>query len=161
MAPISPQKVILLDDLIDPARGVVPTFGAETGFNPDPDYRAQAEKILLAAHDHMTCWRRSQIPARLHYGSNPRVPQIFCLTEVGWSAGTRAQFKRYPKLSGNHGYDPAEPSMKAIFIAHGPAFRRGVTVPEFDNVEVYPTLARVLGVKAEHADGGVIAGALR
>ena len=43
--------------------------------------------------------------------------------------------------------------MKAIFIAHGPAFRSGVVPPELDNVEVYPVLARLLGVKAEKSDG--------
>lgn len=160
MAQISPQQVIVLDDLIDVKRVVVPTFGAETGADPQPDYRVEAERILLAPHEHLRCWRRGQIPARLHYGSNPRVPQIFCLADVGWSTGTHAQFARYPRLLGNHGYEPTVPSMKAIFIAHGPAFRSGVTVAEFDNVEVYPTLARVLGVKAEKADGGVIAGAL-
>jgi predicted AlkP superfamily pyrophosphatase or phosphodiesterase len=152
MAPISPDQVIMLDDLIDVTRGVVPTFGAETGFDPNPDYRAESERILLGPHDHLRCWRRAEIPARLHYGSNPRVPQIFCLADVGWSTGTRKQFTRYPRLLGNHGYDPAEPSQKAIFIAHGPAFRSGVALPEFDNVEVYPVLARALGVKARKSE---------
>jgi predicted AlkP superfamily pyrophosphatase or phosphodiesterase len=153
MATISPDQVVMLDDLIDLKRVSVPTFGAETGVDPQPDYRAQAERILLAPHEHLSCWRRQDIPARLHYGSNPRVPEIFCLADVGWSAGTHAQFARYPRLRGNHGYEPTEPTMKAIFIAHGPAFRSGVVLPEFDNVEVYPVLAKVLGVKAEKSDG--------
>ena len=38
---------------------------------------------------------------------------------------THAQFARYPRLHGNHGYEPTEPTMKAIFVAHGPAFRSG------------------------------------
>jgi predicted AlkP superfamily pyrophosphatase or phosphodiesterase len=153
MATISPDQLIVLDDLIDLKRVTVPTFGAETGVDPQPDYRAEAERILLAPHEHLRCWRRRDIPARLHYGSNPRVPEIFCLADLGWSAGTHAQFARYPRLHGNHGYEPTEPTMKAIFIAHGPAFRSGVVLPEFDNVEVYPVLARVLGVKAKKADG--------
>lgn len=152
MATISPEQLVVLDDLIDLKQVVVPTFGAETGVDPAPAYRAQAERILLAPHDHLRCWRRREIPARLHYGSNPRVPEIFCLADVGWSAGTHAQFARYPRLRGNHGYEPTEPTMKAIFIAHGPAFRTGITLPEFDNVEVYPMLAKVLGVKAERSD---------
>ncbi|HWF01863.1 MAG TPA: ectonucleotide pyrophosphatase/phosphodiesterase [Caulobacteraceae bacterium] len=149
MTAISPDQLVRLDDIVDVTRGVVPTFGAETGFDPAADYRAEAERTLLAPHDHLKCWRRGEIPARFHYGANPRVPQIFCLADPGWSAGTKAQFARYPRLRGNHGYDPATPDMKAIFIAHGPAFRRGVTLAEFDNVEVYPVLARLLGVKPE------------
>ncbi|HEY2048018.1 MAG TPA: ectonucleotide pyrophosphatase/phosphodiesterase [Caulobacteraceae bacterium] len=154
MATISPDQLVMLDDLIDLKRVTVPTFGAATGVDPQPDYRAEAERILLAPHEHLRCWRRRDIPARLHYGSNPRVPEIFCLADVGWSAGTHAQFARYPRLHGNHGYEPTEPAMKAIFVAHGPAFRSGVVLPEFDNVEVYPMLARLLGVKAEKSEKG-------
>ena len=43
--------------------------------------------------------------------------------------------------------------MHAIFIAHGPAFRRGVVLPAFDNVDVYPLLARLAGVKPAPNDG--------
>ena len=43
--------------------------------------------------------------------------------------------------------------MAAVFVAHGPAFRRGVAVPTFDSVDVYPLLARLLGVKAAPNDG--------
>ena len=32
----------------------------------------------------MQCWRPGDIPARLRYGRNPRVPAILCLGEVGW-----------------------------------------------------------------------------
>ncbi|HSZ52883.1 MAG TPA: ectonucleotide pyrophosphatase/phosphodiesterase [Caulobacteraceae bacterium] len=154
MATISPDQLVVLDDLIDLKRVTVPTFGAETGVDPQPDYHAEAERILLAPHEHLRCWRRQDIPARLHYGSNPRVPEIFCLADLGWSAGTHAQFARYPRLHGNHGYEPTEPTMKAIFIARGPAFRSGVVLPEFDNVEIYPVLARLLQVKAERSEKG-------
>jgi hypothetical protein len=45
------------------------------------------------------------------------------------------------------------PPIRPIFIAHGPAFRSGVVLPEFDNVEVYHVLAWLLGVKAKKVDG--------
>jgi predicted AlkP superfamily pyrophosphatase or phosphodiesterase len=45
------------------------------------------------------------------------------------------------------------PDMRAIFIAHGPAFRHGVTLPAFDNVDVYPLLARITGVTPQKNDG--------
>lgn len=43
--------------------------------------------------------------------------------------------------------------MAALFIASGPAFRHGVALPTFDNVDVYPLLARLIGVKAQPNDG--------
>ena len=36
--------------------------------------------------------------------------------------------------------------MRALFVAHGPAFKRGLRVPEFDNVDVYPLLAHLLDI---------------
>ena len=53
--------------------------------------------------------------------------------------------------------------MRAVFVAHGPSFRPGVVLPVFDNVDVYPLLARVTGVKPEKGDGSlrVIGQALR
>ena len=44
-------------------------------------------------------------------------------------------------------------SMRGIFIAAGPAFKRGVVVPAFENVHVYDALATALGVTPEKNDG--------
>jgi hypothetical protein len=43
--------------------------------------------------------------------------------------------------------------MRAVFVAHGPAFKRGVVLPTFDNVDVYPLMTRLLGVQGEPGDG--------
>ena len=56
------------------------------------------------------------------------------------SASARAQ----GGTRGSHGYDPALTDMRAMFIAHGPAFRHGLTLDGFDNVDVYPLLAHLL-----------------
>ena len=53
---------------------------------------------------------------------------------------------------GEHGYDPAEPDMDALFLAHGPAFSPGVTLAPFDNVDVYPLLAKISGRRAGKND---------
>ena len=44
-------------------------------------------------------------------------------------------------------------SMRAIFIAAGPAFKSGVTVAPFENVSIYNVLARILGVTPAPNDG--------
>ena len=56
---------------------------------------------------------------------------------------------------GSHGFDPALPSMRALFIAHGPAFRPGTVLPPIENVDVYPLLARLVGVPPAPHDGDV------
>jgi predicted AlkP superfamily pyrophosphatase or phosphodiesterase len=56
-------------------------------------------------------------------------------------------------LGGDHGYDPQHPEMHGIFIAGGPSFRRGVTLPATENVHVYALLCALLGVTPAQNDG--------
>jgi hypothetical protein len=44
-------------------------------------------------------------------------------------------------------------SMKAIFFAAGPDIRPGVTVPSFENVDVYPLIAGLLELHTGPIDG--------
>jgi alkaline phosphatase D len=53
-----------------------------------------------------------------------------------------------------HGYDPRMmPEMHAIFYAEGPDIRKGVALKPFENVNVYPFLAEILGLDAPATDG--------
>ena len=54
---------------------------------------------------------------------------------------------------GEHGYDNADLRMQALFVAHGPAFRRGVGHAVFPNVDVYPLMAHLLGITPAANDG--------
>ncbi|WP_412727582.1 ectonucleotide pyrophosphatase/phosphodiesterase [Alteromonas sp. D210916BOD_24] len=47
---------------------------------------------------------------------------------------------------GGHGYLNTLADMGATFVASGPAFKRGTELPTFSNLEIYPALARVLGI---------------
>ncbi len=152
MAATSPARVIYLDDYTDASALHLTTSGAVAALRADT---TAAQAALVGEHPHMTCWRKADIPARLHYGTNPRIPPIVCLAEVGWMIGTRADAAKHADLpKGEHGYDNADPLMAALFLAHGPAFKRGfVETATFENVDVYPLLAAVLGVPAKPNDG--------
>ena len=54
---------------------------------------------------------------------------------------------------GNHGWDPATPNMGALFIAHGPSFRRGVEIPDVENIHLYNLLCAALGLTPAPNDG--------
>ena len=97
--------------------------------------------------------KKAELPETFHYGTNPRVPPYQCLADLGWTI--RKTTAERPRTGGAHGYDPRAPEMSALFVANGPAFRSGVTVPGFDNVDVYPLIARLAGVKANPGDGTI------
>lgn len=154
MAAVPTGQRIAIEDMVDPGIAEVVSYGQVVGFAPVPDRIAAAESALLGAHDRYDCWRRHELPERWHYGRHPRVPAIVCQMHEGWDAVPRRVLEHIPQRTrGSHGYDPALPSMRAIFIAQGPAFRSGLRLPAFDNVDVYPLLAHLLGTPPSEHDG--------
>ncbi|MBW3550491.1 MAG: alkaline phosphatase family protein, partial [Proteobacteria bacterium] len=67
----------------------------------------------------------------------------------------REKLARRPRthMRGSHGFDPTLPSMRAVFVAHGPGWRDGVRIGAIDNVDVYPALAQLIGVTPLPHDG--------
>ena len=157
MAEVPVGQRMAVEDIVTPQQAVVTSVGQSIGVAPNPGFEAEVEKRLLGRHDHYQCWRKGELPARWHYGTHPRIPAIVCQMDEGWDAIEGEVLKKSPKnqTRGSHGYDPALPSMRAIFIARGPAFRQGATIPAFDNIDVYPLLARLLGIKPAKNDGDI------
>ncbi len=165
MAQVSSDRRILLDALLDPATVQLVAGGAVASLNPQPGQEVATKAALLRPHPHMACHEKADLPARLHYGRHRRVPAIICIAEAGWMIWLSQPKSDQPMrpLGGMHGYDPAHPDMAASFVAAGPAFRDGVVLPPFDNVDVHPLLLRLLGLPAMETDGNakVLAKALR
>lgn len=154
MMATAPDRVIYLDDLLPEAYARVISYGVLTGIEPNRGHGRDTEAILLAKHEHMRCWRKQDLPARFHYGSNRRIPPLLCLADRGWTIASHASLEAKSHFSyGQHGYDNTFPEMRAIFIARGPALRKHEVIAPFDNVDVYPLLAHLLGIKPEPNDG--------
>ena len=154
MAQVPDGQTIAVEDMVDPAIASNVSTGQSIGFAPLPGKQPAAEAILLGAHANYDCWTRQTLPARWEYGSHPRIPPIICQMHEGWNALTRERLaERKPGDRGSHGYDNALPSMRAIFIARGPSFKQGATLPGFDNVDLYPLMTRLLGIPAAPNDG--------
>ena len=57
---------------------------------------------------------------------------------------------------GAHGYPNTDPDLSALFIASGAGIAPGIKLGPIDNLDVAPTMAEILGVKLETADGKVL-----
>jgi len=148
MSASSPERMVLLDSIVDVEHIELTSSIVNAGINPKPGYAAEVERALLAPHPHVRCWKKESLPGRFHYGHNERIPAIVCVTEDGWMVSTAAtEAKRMHPLLGEHGYDNDEPKMRALFVAHGPSFKQHLTVPVFDNINVYALVAKLMGVK--------------
>lgn len=76
-------------------------------------------------------------------------------------AKTSEVFLPLPTIKGMHGYLPELPDMATGFIASGPAFREGYTLPFIRMIDVAPTIAKLWGAELVGADGAAVSGIYR
>ncbi|MEO7660512.1 MAG: alkaline phosphatase family protein, partial [Pyrinomonadaceae bacterium] len=114
----------------------------------------------IKALPHTTCWKKGEIPARLHYNDGKRIAPIICSSEMGWITTSRKRYDDWHKgiedvdlARGAHGYDNKYQEMQATFIAHGQAFKRGYLAEPFENIEVYNLMCKILGLTPAKNDG--------
>jgi len=155
MSEVRAERTVALDRLV-PAEQLRPvSLGAFAAFDaaPGASLAAIADR-LVGRHGAMECWRKEHIPERFNFGAHPRIAPIVCLADRGWTiALSPPETPPARETRGDHGYDPYDPEMAALFVAVGPAFRRGVRLDPFDNVHAYPLLAHIAGIRPEPGDG--------
>src|SRR6267143_1517988 len=113
-----------------------------------------AYNSLLGATDSFEVYRRAKMPESLHFDSNPRVGDPVVVPTGPFSIVAHVPSNLMMPPQGAHGYDPdTMPSMKAIFYAAGPEIRAGLTVAPFENIHLYPLIAKILGLQIGPVDG--------
>jgi predicted AlkP superfamily pyrophosphatase or phosphodiesterase len=167
MAATSPDSVVALDDYVefDLLANVV-SGNPLCGLWPRPGMEDSVYRELHGRNPHLMVWRRDEIPERFHYRGSRRIPPVLAVARVGWTVALhRADLVAHPERfrGGAHGYDDTLPQMRAVFLAAGPAFRKGVVASAFRNIHIYDLIAAILGLTPAPNDGSVdsTAGLLR
>lgn len=160
MATQDPTNAIILDELFDThlAEKVLWTGELVGIFPKDGKEHAIYETLKARLPPQAKVYRKTEMPARLHYSNSPRIAPLLVLPDEGWVLTTRKRFEEEPEdrmngLRGGHGYDNELDSMRAIFIAHGSAFKKGAVIEPFENVHVYNVMTRILGLTPALNDG--------
>ncbi|HEX3435324.1 MAG TPA: ectonucleotide pyrophosphatase/phosphodiesterase [Pseudacidobacterium sp.] len=147
---------INLDQYADLSR--LTTVGSLLYAGSEADADSAYQK-LKAADGTFFVYRRAKMPAWLHYDDNPRAGDPIIVAKGPYAIrahGPAAGEQDHPPNMGVHGYDPRDvPEMKAIFYAVGPDIRSGVTLKPFENVNVYPFIAKILKLQAPPTDGSL------
>jgi predicted AlkP superfamily pyrophosphatase or phosphodiesterase len=129
--------------------------------------RARVYDKLKQATSQFVVYRRKSMPGGLHYNQNPREGDPIVIATGPYAIRAHAPPEGKPDNppnAGMHGFDPHKiPEMKASFFAAGPDILTGRKVAPFENVNLYPWLAHMLGLQAPKSDGSlnVLAGTLR
>ena len=157
MAATSKQRVIFIDDYVDLEMANVVDWNPVLALWPIASQVDAVYAALAGAHPHLNVYRKDEIPEHLQYREHRRIAPILGIADEGWSVTDRAFFERDPDRfdRGNHGYDHELVSMGALFIASGPAFRSGVTVPPFQNIHIYSLICHILAVEPAPNSGNL------
>ena len=150
-------------------------FADLTGFETDgallygktEEDRVRVYNQLKRASSQFMVFRRKNVPAALNYSQNAREGDPVVIATGPYAIRAHAPTDGRPDrapVAGMHGFDPHRmPEMKASFFAAGADIVAGRTVLPFENVNLYPWLAHMLGLNAPKTDGSlnILAGTLR
>ena len=160
MATVNRNNSIFLDDIFDFEKtDKILWTGEIVQIFPKAGEAESIIQNLQTTIKYAMCWRKSEIPARFHYQASPRIAPVVCSADEGWVLTNHRRFEEWREkdelkgLRGAHGYDNALESMRATFIAHGAAFKKGLAVEPFENVEIYNLMTKILGLKPATNDG--------
>ena len=132
---------------VDTAFFKVPWGDAQLHLYAKDKSKIQPTYEALKKDTSITVYKLDETPDYWHYKTKddrynrlgdliiiPHFPRIFNLSTRKTSPG-------------KHGFDNHLVEMRASFMAWGPAFKNGMTIDGFENVNVYPLVAEILGLK--------------
>lgn len=149
MTEISPQRFVAHDHYLKKSwvRHIAGT--SPTSIFTREGYQDSVIQALKGV-EHLSVWRKTEVPKELHYGSSNRLGDVIVAPDLGW------QFAPAPrKLNGAHGYSPYCEEMQVVFRAIGPDFKQAHKAPIFDNVDVYSLLCHLLQITPAATDGSL------
>lgn len=157
MAEVDTTKtnILNLPQLIDTSKFVIPRGSTIMHlYARDKSAVEPAYRKLKGSSVYYDVYLAKDVPARLHYSSADdryqRIGDIIIVAKSPYLIPTV-----YKGVHGMHGYDNNVQDMQATFYAWGPAFRQ-TTLASIDNVDVYPLIAKILGLSiTEKIDGSL------
>jgi alkaline phosphatase D len=157
---LDPDPVVDLNSLADLSGFQAVFNGTQVMLYGGSPARIEGVLSQLRGRDpRVAAYRRSELPAHLHYSNNPRIGDVVVMA-------TRPVVLRLSPPTGSapspadraaHGYDPSEfPQMHGIFCADGPSIAGGARLEPFENIHIYPLIAEMLGLRiSDPIDGSL------
>ena len=151
MTAVDRENPIPTPKSIDSAKYIIASSGTMMDIHAKnkADINTLYQKLKSEEKDYTT-YLKSEMPEHFHYSSKddkmnrigdilliPTWPKVFSSRKPG---------------AGHHGFDPSVvKDMHATFLAWGPTFKKGLKIPSFENVNVYPLVADILGLNYDEA----------
>ena len=142
-------NTVSVENLIDTSKFIV--AGESTLIHlyaKDTSSIAAQYNILKAAQNNYHVYLANEVPERWHYGKSDdrynRIGDILITTDMPYIFSSRGR-----KNAATHGFDNYTQEMQATFYAWGPAFKENFKINNFENINIYPLIAHMLGLQFE------------
>lgn len=147
MALVNSQTPMQLPKAVDPAKFYIPSGSALLQlYAKDSSDILPTYNALLNEANGYDVYLKENTPKDFHYNNTDdrfnRIGDIILVAKLPYTFSLSGR----PSSPGKHGYDPRLPEMRASFLAWGPAFKSGKKIKGFENVHVYPLVAKILGL---------------
>lgn len=158
MTQLRPDGQILLYKLLEGLPVTIDGYGPLVHFSTkSTQERKKLLSVLNQNRSHFTVYKKENMPDYFHYKHNPFIGDVIAIAELGYTfIRTPGELEKVRKRNphGDHGYDNHTLDMQGIFVAGGPAFKRGYRCETLHNVDVYPLVCKMLGlVPRQNIDG--------
>ena len=157
MTETSASRAVMLSSLIDLESVKVSFDGPVAGLHVkagEPEAQRVRDRINSRLQ-HGRAYLRRDVPEQHRFRADPRIGDVVVIMDESWTlVGIPPVTGLIRDRWGMHGWDPALPSMHAVFLISGPDIRPGITIPAVNNVDVYPLMTELLGLRpASGIDG--------
>lgn len=155
------ENYIFLDELVKSVQGKLTVVNGGTQAHIYTTGKQQRDSLytaLSAKANGFSVVKREDFPERWHY-NHLRSGDLLIVAHSGKYilSVDREKLRQTIKEGapfGAHGYDPEQgKDMHGIFYAKGPNIKPGARIPAFQNIHIYPLIARILELKIPVIDG--------
>jgi predicted AlkP superfamily pyrophosphatase or phosphodiesterase len=150
MANTSAAQTVQLGSLVDTSN-IKPSFSGPVAGLHVSGGAGSAQRVRDQLNAKLTNGRaylRQDLPERYHLREARRAGDVIVVMDEGWTMATSIINRGLIQSTwGAHGWPPDVASMRALFLIAGPGIRKGVTIPEVENVDVYPLMTELLRLK--------------
>ncbi|MBP5999360.1 MAG: alkaline phosphatase family protein [Sediminibacterium sp.] len=150
MTTVDIDNTIGLPEVVDKNYFNVPWGDALLHLYAKDTSKIESTYQALKKDNRFTTYKLDETPANWHYKkADDRFNRLGDLILVPKTIHQVFNLGTRKPTPGKHGFDNKEVDMRASFMAWGPAFKKGLMIEGFENVHVYPLVAKILGLKVD------------
>ena len=137
----------IVDDVVDLAGADMVAAGSYMLlYLADPAAAPAARDRINAAWSSGRAYLPAETPTTWEASENPRFGDLILVADPGYLVLPRIRAAQ-PVDRAGHGWAPEDPAMHGILLMAGPGIPPGTRLPAVGNIDLYPLLARMLGVQ--------------